>query len=80
MRKQKLAGNYILTGPFADREDPRGLLVMRAESIEAAHAFVEQDPAVRAGVLRAELRPWYAAKGIAVVPPSGIAPPEAGGK
>ena len=69
MRRQSEAGHYILTGPFADREDPRGLLVMRAESIEAAREIVAADPAVRAGVLRVEIRPWYAAKGIAVVPP-----------
>jgi len=69
MRRQKDAGRYILTGPFADREDPRGLVVMTAESIEAARELMEADPAVRAGTLRAELRPWYAAKGIAVVPP-----------
>lgn len=76
MRRQKEAGRYILTGPFADREDPRGLIVMRAESLEAARAVVEADPAVRAGTLRAELRPWYSAKGIAVVPPGPTVVPD----
>jgi len=77
MRRQKEAGRYILTGPFADREDPRGLVVMRAESIDAAREIMQADPAVRAGVFRAELRPWYAAKGIAVVPPSDDGSPTA---
>ncbi|HET9952016.1 MAG TPA: inositol monophosphatase family protein [Candidatus Eisenbacteria bacterium] len=70
-RRQKLAGRYVLVGPFADREDPRGLIVMKAESIEAAREMMSADPAVRAGVLRVELRPWYAAKGITAVPPPG---------
>ncbi len=76
MRRQMEAGNYILTGPFADGGDPRGLLVMRAESIEAARAVVEADPAVRAGVLRVEIRPWYSAKGIGTYPGDGAAAPE----
>lgn len=77
MRRQKEAGRYLLTGPFADREDPRGLVVMRAESIDAAREIMEADPAVRAGVFRVVLRPWYAAKGITVVPPSSDDPPKA---
>ena len=76
MRRQKEHGHYILTGPFADGADPRGLIVMRAEAIEAANAIVGADPAVRAGVLRAEIRPWYSAKGIAIVPPVSGVPDE----
>jgi len=76
MRRHMERGNYILTGPFADGEDPRGLLVMQAESVEAARAIVEADPAVRAGVLRVEIRPWYSAKGIEIVPPVPGVPDE----
>ncbi|MEK7347352.1 MAG: inositol monophosphatase family protein [Candidatus Eisenbacteria bacterium] len=76
MRGQMERGNYTLTGPFTDGGDPRGLIVMRAESIEAARALVEADPAVRAGVLRAEIRPWYSAKGIGIYPGRGAAEPE----
>ena len=71
-RRQKLAGRYVLVGPFADQEDPRGLIVMKAESIEAARELMSADPAVRAGVLRVELRPWYGVKGITAMPPSGV--------
>jgi myo-inositol-1(or 4)-monophosphatase len=70
IRRQKEAGKYLLSGPFADEADPRGILIMKAESMEEAQALVAADPAVQAGVLRMELRPWYSAKGIAIVPPS----------
>ena len=52
MRRQQEAGHYVLTGPFADDLDPRGLIVMRAESLEAAQALAAADPAVREGLLR----------------------------
>ena len=76
MRRQKELGHYVLSGPFADSADPRGQVVMRVESIEEAQAIVAADPAVRAGVLRVEIRPWYSAKGIAVVPPVPGVPEE----
>ncbi len=75
-RRQRELEHYVLVGPFADGGDPRGQIVMRAESIEAAKAIVAGDPAVLAGVLRVELRPWYAAKGITVVPPTQSVPEE----
>ncbi len=74
MRRQKEAGHYLLTGPFADDLDPRGLIVMRAESLEAAQALAAADPALREGFLRVEIRPWYSAKGIEIVPPAPEVP------
>ena len=73
MRRQNEAGHYLLSGPFADDLDPRGMIVMRAESLEAAQALAAADPAVRAGFLRVEIRPWYSAKGIGIYPDAGAA-------
>jgi myo-inositol-1(or 4)-monophosphatase len=74
IRRQKDAGKFVLSGPFADGEDPRGMLVMKAETREEAEALVAGDPAVEAGVLRMDVRPWYSAKGIAIVPPTNQGP------
>ncbi len=74
IRRQKDAGKYLLSGPFADKADPRGILVIRAASREEAEALAAADPAVQAGALRLELRPWYSAKGITIVPPNEPAP------
>jgi uncharacterized protein YciI len=59
-------GKLVIAGPFMDNGDLRGLYVFRTGSAEEAKALVESDPAVRAGRLRFELHPWYAAKNITV--------------
>jgi uncharacterized protein YciI len=61
-------GKLVIAGPFADNGDLRGLYVFRTASAEEAKALVESDPAVKAGRLRFELHPWYAAKNITVTP------------
>ena len=59
-------GKLVIAGPFTDNGDLRGLYVFRASSANEAKTFVESDPAVKAGRLRFELHPWYAAKNITV--------------
>ncbi len=61
-------GKLVIAGPFVDDGDLRGLYVFRVASAEEAKALVESDPAVKAGRLRFELHPWYAAKNITVTP------------
>src|ERR1700693_4896243 len=61
-------GKLVIAGPFADNGDLRGLYVFRTASAEEAKALVESDPAVKAGRLRFELHPWYAARNITVTP------------
>ena len=65
---QKLAGEgkLLLAGPFTDGGDLRGIFVFRVGSTAEAQALAETDPAVRAGRLRLESHPWYAAKNITV--------------
>lgn len=66
--KMGAEGKLVIAGPFTDNGDLRGLYVFRVGSAEEAKALVESDPAVRAGRLRFELHPWYAAKNITVTP------------
>ena len=66
IRKMAESGKLILAGPFADDGELRGLFIFRTDSLEEAKALAEQDPSVKAGRLRLEWHPWYAAKNITV--------------
>ena len=50
-------GIYKLAGPFEQPHDARwrGLLLVKAESMEEAHAIVASDPAVQSGRLAFEI-------------------------
>jgi uncharacterized protein YciI len=72
--KMGAEGKLVIAGPFMDNGDLRGLYVFRAASAEEAKALVESDPAVKAGRLRFELHPWFAAKNITVTPRKEPAP------
>jgi uncharacterized protein YciI len=49
-------GRLILAGPCLD--GALGVVVFRAATEEAARAFMESDPAVRHGLMTAELHPF----------------------
>lgn len=68
---QQLAksGRLVLAGPFTDDGELRGIFVLQGVTREEAQELTANDPAVKAGRLRIELHPWYAAKGIRVDPP-----------
>lgn len=53
------AGQLVLAGPFLDEGPVRGLYVFDVETVEEARRLTETDPAVQAGRLMMELRPWY---------------------
>ena len=57
-------GKIVIVGPFLDGGDLRGMFLFDTTSIEEARDWCDTDPAVRAGVFRVELHPWYGAKGI----------------
>ena len=61
-------GQVVVNGPVVDQPDEswRGLTFFRTGSLEEAKAMAEQDPAVKAGRLRLEWHPWFAAKNISV--------------
>jgi len=60
-------GKLILAGPFMDGKDLRGIFVMSTETMEEAQALCNSDPAVKAGRLKVEIKPWFSAKGITVL-------------
>lgn len=56
-------GFLDLAGPFGDNGDIRGILVMRVPTEERANELASMDPAVKAGRLKMEIHPWWAAEG-----------------
>jgi len=61
-------GKLLLAGPFEDNGDLRGLFLFKpGVSIDEVKKLVDADLAVKAGRLRYEIHPWFAAKGIQIV-------------
>ena len=52
-------GTLVLSGPFLDEGDIRGIYIFNVTTIEDAKALTETDPAIQAGRLVMELHPWY---------------------
>jgi len=75
---QKMAqeGKLLVAGPFLDDGDLRGLYIFRVASMAEAESLAATDPAVRAGRLKLEFHPWYAAKNITVTARSGESAPK----
>jgi uncharacterized protein YciI len=72
MQKQHLAymdvlhqqGKLVLAGPFLDDSEWRGVVVYRVAGVEEAKQLAAGDPAVKAGRLAIDARPWMTLKGI----------------
>jgi len=52
-------GKLVLAGPFLDNDSIRGIYIFDVRTVEEARALTETDPAIEAGSLVMELRPWY---------------------
>jgi uncharacterized protein len=59
LRKLDDDGKLVLAGPFEDF--PGGMVVVRAESSDAARRIAESDPFVVGGVRTFEVRTWILA-------------------
>ena len=57
LREQSEAGSYRLTGPVLDESEFAGVLLIAAESLEAARALTDADPGVLAGRLTIDVHP-----------------------
>jgi len=55
LKQAALGGIVLLAGPCTD--DTFGLVIFRAESEQAANAFMFNDPSVKNNVMAAELHP-----------------------
>ena len=54
-------GKLVVAGPFmANSKNYRGIFVFNVDTVEAAQALVDSDPAVKAKLLEADLTVWYA--------------------
>lgn len=52
-------GKLIVAGPFLDGGDLRGIYIFDVKTVEEAAALTATDPAIKAGSLVMELKPWY---------------------
>ena len=53
------AGKLSLAGPFMDDGEVRGIYIFNVSDTTEARKLTETDPAIKAGSLVMELRPWY---------------------
>jgi uncharacterized protein YciI len=53
------SGKAVAAGPFGDDTDLAGIFILRASSAEEAKTWVDNDPAVKAGLFAAEMHPWW---------------------
>ena len=53
------SGKAVIAGPFNDQTDLAGIFIFRAASQDEAKAWVDADPAVKAGLMVAEMHPWW---------------------
>ena len=65
--EQEANGNLFLAGPLSDESGDNmlgeGLIIYRAESLEAAKAITEQDPFHAKGIRTFEIRRWMVNEG-----------------
>ena len=65
--KMAEAGKLVLAGPFMDDGAVRGIYIFNVSTIEEAKALTATDPAIQAGRLEMELRPWYGSAALMLV-------------
>ena len=68
IRRLLETGQLLMAGPFTDDGDLRGLYVFNVETIDDARRLTETDPAIAAGRLVMDLRPWYGSAALMQVP------------
>ncbi len=60
-------GKLLLAGPYLDAGDIRGIYIFDTESIDEAREWTNTDPAIKAGSLEMELRPWYGSAAVGMI-------------
>lgn len=67
IRRLAEMGKLSVAGPFFDDGDIRGIYIFNVESVEEAKTLTETDPAIQAGSLVMELRPWYGSAAVQMI-------------
>jgi len=57
----------VLAGPFFGNEELRGLFFFAVDRLEEAENLTATDPAIKAGVLRMELKEWYGSAALMLI-------------
>lgn len=60
-------GKLVIAGPFLDGQSVKGIFIFNVATIEEAKELTATDPAIKAGTLVMELRPWYASAALVEV-------------
>ncbi|MBO9727537.1 MAG: hypothetical protein J7623_02755 [Chitinophaga sp.] len=60
--KMAEAGKLLVAGPFGNDEDLRGIFIMNCKDSLEVVSLVNADPAVKAGRLVFEVKPWWTVK------------------
>lgn len=60
-------GDLLLAGPFLDNSDIKGIYIFNVSSLEEAKKLTESDPAIKAGRLVMELKPWYSSAALMAI-------------
>src|SRR2546423_7313172 len=53
------SGKLVIAGPFDDGGDVAGLFIFRTASTDEAKTLADADPGVKAGLMVAEMHPWW---------------------
>ena len=53
------SGKAVIAGPFGDDTGLAGIFILRSTSAEEAKTWVDDDPAIKAGLFVAEMHPWW---------------------
>jgi uncharacterized protein YciI len=61
-------GKLIVAGPFFGNDELRGIYVFDVQTIDEAKALTETDPAIKAGVLKMDLKEWYGSAALMMLP------------
>lgn len=59
IRRMAEDGHLVMAGPFLDAGEVRGIFIFAVDDMAEAEALTAADPAVQAGRLTMELKPWY---------------------
>lgn len=61
-------GKLIVAGPFMGNDDLQGIYIFEVQTLEEAKELTETDPAIKAGVLKMDLKEWYGSAAMMMMP------------